>query len=401
MKTSNIVEIISVGDEVLRGFTVNTNGAYLAKYLFDRGYIIKYQTNIGDNEFDVTEAIKVASKRASHIFLIGGLGPTEDDLTKEILAKYLGRNLTEHRESLLNLEKYYKGRNRKLTNSSKKQIMVLENSTVLNNLVGIAPGEILEENGIKYYLLPGPPREFHFLVDEYFDKYLEKEVFYSEKINVHALGESPIEVRLRKLGIDGDITVNTYAKGAFTEIDAISYSKDKTKFETCMSLIKNEFKGFIFEENSLEEAVVKRLIDKGLKISFMESITGGRLASSITSVPGSSNVLKESYVTYSNEAKIKLGVDKNIIEKYSVVSKETARSMVEALEKITGADIVVSVTGEAGPIPSVKDVGTVYSSIKYRDEIEDLSFNFSGSRENIQSSSTTSILSRILLIIGG
>ena len=133
----------------------------------------------------------------------------------------------------------------------------------------------------------------------------------------------------------------------------------------------------------------------------MESITGGRLSSSITSVPGSSNVLKESYVTYSNEAKIKLGVDKNIIEKYSVVSKETARSMVEALEKITGADIVVSVTGEAGPIPSVKDVGTVYSSIKYRDEIEDLSFNFSGSRENIQSSSTTSILSRILLIIGG
>lgn len=401
MKTSNIVEIISVGDEVLRGFTVNTNGAYLAKYLFDRGYIIKHQTNIGDNEFDVTEAIKVASKRASHIFLIGGLGPTEDDLTKEILAKYLGRNLIEHKESLLNLEKYYKGRNRKLTKSSKKQIMVLENSTVLNNLVGIAPGEILEENGIKYYLLPGPPREFHFLVDEYFDKYLEKEVFYSEKINVHALGESPIEIRLRKLGIDRDITVNTYAKGAFTEIDAISYSKDKTKFETCMSLIKNEFKGFIFEENSLEEAIVKRLIDKGLKISFMESITGGRLSSSITSVPGSSNVLKESYVTYSNEAKIKLGVDKNIIEKYTVVSKETARSMVEALEKITGADIVVSVTGEAGPIPSVKDVGTVYSSIKYRDEIEDLSFNFSGSRENIQNSSTTSILSRILLIIGG
>lgn len=401
MKISNIVEIISVGDEVLRGFTINTNGAYLAKFLFERGYSIKYQTNVGDNESDLTEAINVASKRASHIFLIGGLGPTEDDLTKEILAKFLGRNLAPHRESLLNLEKYYKSRNRKLNNSSKKQIMVLENSIVLNNLVGIAPGEIVEEKDTKYYLLPGPPREFHFLVDEYFDRYLEKKNFYSEKINIHALGESPIEVRLRSLNIDKDISVNTYAKGAFTEVDIISYSEDREKFKNCVSLIIEEFKGFTFEESTIEEAIVRRLIKKGLKISFMESITGGRLASSITSVSGSSNVLKESYVTYSNEAKIKLGVDEKTIERYTVVSRETARSMAKALEKITDADILVSVTGEAGPIPSVKEVGTVYSSIIYGDKIEDLEFSFSGSRENIQNSSTMSILSHILLIIGG
>ena len=279
--------------------------------------------------------------------------------------------------------------------------MVLENSSVLNNLVGIAPGEIVEEKDIKYYLLPGPPREFHFLVDEYFDRYLEKKNFYSEKINIHALGESPIEVRLRSLNIDKDISVNTYAKGAFTEVDIISYSEDREKFEKCISLIKEEFKGFTFEENTLEEAIVRRLIKKGIKISFMESITGGRLASSITSVSGSSNVLKESYVTYSNEAKIKLGVDEKIIDRYTVVSRETARSMAKALEKITDADISVSVTGEAGPVPSVKEVGTVYSSIIYGDKIEDLEFSFSGSRENIQNSSTMSILSHILLIIGG
>lgn len=402
MKTSNIAEIIAVGDEVLRGYTINTNGAYLAKYLFERAYNVRYQTNVGDNREDILAALTTAKKRASHIFLIGGLGPTEDDLTKEILAEFLDRMIFLDEKSLKTLNKYYKENNRVMTEVAKKQAQVIEDSIVLQNSVGIAPGEIVEDGNNFYYLLPGPPSEFHAIIDDFYDKYLINGVsFYTTSINVFLLGESPVEVRLRKLNINKNITVNTYAKGSFTEIDIISYDEDKKSFDDAVFKIEEEFKGYTFTEKSIEEHLVKKLLEKDLKISFMESMTGGRLASKITSVSGSSNIFKESYVTYSDESKVKLGVNKEIIDKYSVVSFETARSMAEALKKLTDADILVSVTGEAGPISSVKEVGLVYSTIIYKEKIIDLELHFGGSRSNIQNRTCESILSHVIMTIGG
>lgn len=411
MKTCNFAkgEIIAVGDEILRGDTLDTNSNYLLKKLFSLGVRVSYLSAVGDNREDISNALKRAMKRSEYIFLSGGLGPTEDDITKETLAEVLGLKIKADEKLIEHLKKYYESLGRKLYDSALKQTYVIEGSKILNNSVGLAPGELIEIDNNKIFILPGPPKEFKAIVEENFSNYINTKFFIEKRsLNCILLGEASTEKRIRKLNLtDENCQINTYAKSSHTEVDIICYGKNqnelKEKADNIYLKLRKEFKGYYFSDNeNPTQTLVRILKENNYTISFAESMTGGLLVSQITSVPGASNVLKESFVTYSNDTKIKiLGVSDESIKKYKVVSPQVAKEMVYGLKNISQADICVSVTGEAGPNPSIGKIGEVYIGILYRDKFYDYGFNLLGNRREIQRISVDQILAYLIKILGG
>ena len=351
--------IIAVGTELLFGQVVNTNAAYLSENLNHMGFDVMYHFVVGDNPARLKEKLADAFADTDLVLLTGGLGPTQDDLTKEMVAEYMGAEMYMDNRVVEDLRDFFHKRGGKMAENNFKQAYLPVGCTPLYNASGTAPGFALSKNGKTAMCFPGPPRELHWLFEhgarQYLEQLSEKKMYY-RIIRTIGIGESDLEMILMPL-IDGqtDPTIATYAKEGECTLRVASQRDTSEEAEAAVdemiAKISDIVGKYIYstDDEDLHEVVVRLLKSKGMSISSAESCTGGGFATLITDVPGASDVFKSSYVTYSDDSKIKLGVDASVISDYGVVSKETAISMANALYKATGADLCLSVTGYAGP----------------------------------------------------
>lgn len=352
--------VLCVGTELLFGQTVNTNATYISHQLQLLGFDVLYHYVVGDNPQRLERLLDVCFEDCDLIITTGGLGPTEDDLTKETIAKYFGDELVYDEESLSRLKKYFVDTNRKMTENNLKQALLPSKSIVFPNSYGTAPGFLLSKDEKYIISLPGPPKEMTKMFDKEVFPYLSKKqngaLFY-KIIRTYGIGESALETALLSL-IHGqtDPTIATYAKEGECSIRIASkretLQESKSAVDMMIGRVYDIIGHYIYSENDEEYAkvLVDKLISENLTLTSVESCTGGMFASTITDISGASNCFKRGYVTYSNESKIHdVGVDAKLIEKYTAVSEEVARDMaIKGLEK-ANADICVSVTGIAGP----------------------------------------------------
>lgn len=404
-----IAELISVGTELLLGNIVNTNAAYLSEKLALLGYSVYFQTTVGDNEKRLSMALQSALSRSDVIILSGGLGPTEDDLTKETVAKVLGLSCYEDEAVKTAITEYFNKREIKtVTENNWKQVLVPEGAQILFNSNGTAPGLILTAEGDKrVILLPGPPGELQPMFEEQVMPYLSElgsETIYSQVVKIHGVGESAVEDQIKDI-IDGqdNPTVAPYAKTG--EVHLRVTAKAETKKEArklvqpVCAEIQRRFGNAVYttdENETLEENIVKLLQKHDLKVVTAESCTGGLLAGRLVNVPGVSEVFRQGFVTYSNKAKRKmLDVSKSTLKKYGAVSKQTAKEMAAGAAILTGADVAVSITGLAGPDGATKDkpVGLVYISCYINEKNYVKEYMFSGNRQKIRENSVVYALS--------
>ena len=356
MKTS----IIAVGTELLFGQTVNTNAAYLSDKLNHMGFDVMYHFVVGDNPARLREKLAEAFIDTDLVLLTGGLGPTQDDLTKETVAEYMGAEMYTDEQVIGDLRAFFDKRGRGMPENNLKQALLPVGCTPFYNASGTAPGFALSKDGRTAICFPGPPREMTWLfengVRQYLEQFMEKKMYY-RVIRTIGIGESDLEMLLMPL-IDGqtDPTIATYAKEGECTLRVASQRDSLEEAKHAVDHMTgriDELAGeyiYSLDDEDLNEVVVRILREKGLRITAAESCTGGLFASAITDVAGASEVLSSSYVTYSEDAKAdELGVDRGIIARYGVVSAETAEAMAAGAKARSGADIAVSVTGYAGP----------------------------------------------------
>lgn len=391
------VELISVGTEILLGNIVNTNAAYLAEKIALLGLSCYHQSSIGDNEERMEDAIRLALSRSDIVILSGGLGPTKDDLTKEVTAKVFGRKLYEDPHTKARIQEYFtRVHSKSITDNNWKQAMVPEGATVIDNHNGTAPGLILEdENGKVAILLPGPPNEIKPMFERDVAPYLNKkqpEGIYSRMVKVCSIGESRAETMVADImDAQTNPTLAPYAKTGEVHFRVTAKAKDEETAEALMKPMIDElyerFGTRIYtteEDVTLEEAVVSILKEKKMTVTTVESCTAGLLAGRLMNVPGASAVFNEGYITYSNDAKEKIvGVSHETLEKYTAVSKETAAEMAAGAARVSGADVAVSVTGIAGPDGGTKEqpVGLVYIGCCVNGKVRVEEFHFTGNRQ--------------------
>ncbi len=400
-----VVEIVSVGTEILLGNIVNTNAAFLAEKCANLGLSCYYQTVVGDNEERLLDTIKTARGRSDIIIFTGGLGPTQDDLTKETVAKAFDKLLVMDDNSRKRLREYFEKRGKKISDNNWKQAMVPEGSIVLDNDNGTAPGIILEADNKVLILLPGPPNELIPLFNEKVEPYLKKKtnsVIVSKVVKICGVGESMAETMIEDL-ISGQTnpTIATYAKTGEVHIRVTAFAETEKAanklIKPVVTELKDRFQLSVYttkEEVTLEESIVDLLVANGLTISTIESCTGGMVAARLINVHGVSEVFKAGYVTYSNKAKRKvLGVNRATLKKYTAVSAEVAKEMAKGVSLVTKADVTVSVTGYAGPDSAPdKPVGLVYIGCNVKGKVEVEEYHFSGSRAKIRENATVAAL---------
>ena len=394
-----VVELISVGTELLLGNIVNTNAQYLAEKCALLGLSMYNQSVVGDNPARLADTIKTALDRSDVVILTGGLGPTEDDLTKEVCAEVMGFELAEDPHTKARIQEYFKNNIYKvITDNNWKQAMVPVGAMVLDNDNGTAPGLIMEKNGKHAILLPGPPNELYPLFSRQVFPYLQKlqpEVIRSQMVKICGVGESQVADKLLDL-IDKqkNPTIATYAKTGEVHIrvtaKAATEEEARKLVKPVVKEIKNRFGDYVYstkEEETLEQAVVKLLKKYDLTMTTAESCTGGLLAGRIINVPGASEVYNEGFITYSNKAKRKyLDVSKSTLKKYGAVSEQTAREMATGGVFATDSDACVAVTGLAGPDggSEEKPVGLVYIATYMKDKVNVQRYQFKGNRAKIR-----------------
>ncbi|MDD6810261.1 MAG: competence/damage-inducible protein A [Lachnospiraceae bacterium] len=402
-----IVEIISVGTEILLGNIVNTNAAYLAEKCAGLGLSCYYQDVVGDNEERLTQVLKTALSRADILLLSGGLGPTQDDLTKEVTAKVLGKNLYLHEPSKEAIRTYFQNKGMEITDNNWKQAMVPEGCFVLENANGTAPGMIIKEKNQHIVLMPGPPNEmipmFENAVMPYLNT-LEPGIIYSQMIKICGIGESKVESEIEDLiNEQTNPTIATYAKTGEVHLRVTAKAEDehqaKKLLKPLVKELKSRFGNQIYttqEEVTLEKAVVDLLLANHLTVSTIESCTGGMLAARLINVPGVSEVFKTGYITYSNKSKRKIiGVKKATLQKYGAVSEEVAKEMAKGGAFFAKSDVAVGITGIAGPEGGSHDkpVGLVYIACNVCGRISVKECHFSGNRAKVRESSVSAALS--------
>lgn len=398
-------EILAVGTEILLGDIVNTNSHYLSKRLADLGISVYHQSVVGDNEERLLKAYELAFERADIVIATGGLGPTKDDLTKEIGAKYFGKKLILHEESLNYIKEFFNRLNRPMGESNKKQAYMPEGAVILPNPNGTAPGCIIDENNKILVMLPGPPKEMAPMFENYVVPYINKfsdGVLVSKVLRVVGLGESAMAEKVQDI-MDNQTnpTVAPYAKDNEAILRITAKGKTKEEAEKLIVPTEKEIRDRIGEdiyaegETTLEAVVGELLVNKNLTIATAESCTGGLLAGALINYPGISSVFMEGAITYSNEAKMqRLKVKKETLDKYGAVSEETAREMAEGIAKAANTDIGISVTGIAGPGGGTeeKPVGLVYLGLYIKGEVKAKKLTLAGDRQKIRNRTVANAL---------
>ena len=399
-------EIICVGTELLLGNIVNTNAAFLSEKLAYLGINCYFQTVVGDNRDRLLSVVNTALSRADILIFSGGLGPTEDDLTKETVAEALGKKLIRDKRAEQEIADYFALRGRIPTDNNWKQADVIEGCEILYNKNGTAPGIFVSEGEKTVILLPGPPLELKSMfTDSVMPKLQQKcgQVFYSETVKIVGPGESSVETQiLDMLDTQDNPTIAPYAKTGEVHLRVTARAKDeKEAREKTAPVVEELYRRFgnavytTDADETLEMALTKLLIKKKYTMTTAESCTGGMIAARMVNAPGVSAVLKSGFITYANEAKEELlGVSHDTLEKFGAVSRETAEEMAEGAAKAAHTDAAVAVTGIAGPDGGTKEkpVGLVYIGVNVRGNVEVREYHFSGSRQKIRESVTAAAL---------
>ena len=370
---SHTVEILSVGTELLLGNIANTDAQTLSQGLSELGLNVYYHTVVGDNPQRAREAVAIAKKRADIIITTGGLGPTCDDLTKNVLAEAFGKKLVFDEPSAERIRSYFAKTKRPMTENNLQQAMLPEGCTVLANDWGTAPGCAFEADGVHVLMLPGPPHECETMLRRCVEPYLRalsKEVIVSHDIMTFGMGESSVDQLLHDRMVRMvNPTLATYAKPCEVRLRATAKAAGAEEAEAMLAPVVAEVRAALgdyvygVDVKGLEAVCFQLLKERNLTLSTAESCTGGRVAERITALPGVSSVYRGGVVSYWTSVKAAvLGVPQETLDQYGAVSEETARAMAEGARQITGADIAVSVTGVAGPDRDERDnpVGLVY-----------------------------------------
>ena len=391
-------EIIAVGTELLLGNIINSNAQEISQALAGLGIGVYWHTVVGDNPERLRDVLKIASRRADIIITIGGLGPTYDDLTKNIISEFFNKNLIFHPE-ILNIiqNEFEKNRGMKMPENNIQQAYLPEDCVIFHNPVGTAPGCAFEfdinniniinnqenNNNKKYVLmLPGPPFEMREMLKNYAVPYLRKlsgQVIFSRDIMTFGAGESAIELLLREeMRNMSNPTLATYAKPSEVRLRATVRAENMQKARNMLEPVVNSVQAKLgdiiygIDVNNLEQVCVDLLKSKKFTLSTAESCTGGRIAERLTAIPGVSGVYKGGAVTYWTEMKHKiLNISQEILNQYGAVSEQTAREMARGVCELTESDVAISVTGVAGPDPDERGVpvGIVYIGLATPDGI--------------------------------
>ncbi len=392
-----VAEILSVGTELLLGEIVNTDAQFLASELSKLGINVFHQTVVGDNPQRLKEAVLLALSRSDLLITSGGLGPTSDDITKEVVCEAMGAELEMDMRSLQRIQDFFKQMNREMAKVNEKQALLPKNGIILDNNCGTAPGGIVEKDGKIAIFLPGPPRELKQMFSESVRPYLlerTESILYSKTLRVAGVGESRIEELLSDImKTSENPTVAPYAKTDEATLRLTARCKNDEDGEKIIAPTEAKIRAILgdavygINDDTIYSCVFDRLKARGLTVSFAESCTGGMLAAKLTDFAGASSVLKESYVTYCNEAKAKiLGVATDVLSEKGAVSAEVCKAMAEGLSKISGADLSISITGVAGPDSDEKGnpVGLVYIGLCDGTHTSVTECHFAGSRERIR-----------------
>ena len=406
-----IAEIVSIGTELLMGQIVNTDAQYLSRRLQSLGIAVYYHTTVGDNPQRMRDTLALALSRSDIVITTGGLGPTQDDLSKEMAAELLGLDMQFDEESWQAIRGYFDRLGRACPENNKKQAMFAKGSRILPNACGTAPGCMIEKDGKIVIQLPGPPREMADMFERQVYADLAKRTggcIASRYIRIYGMGESAIAQLCAKwIESDGEVTVAPYCSlgecqlrvTARGESEAEAIDKVLPVVDQLLELLgESAYAVTETSEGSMEEEAGKALVSRGLTVSTAESCTGGLVAARLVNYPGISAALCEAHVTYANEAKVKYcGVNPETLAAHGAVSKETAREMAQGLRERSGADIAVATTGIAGPGGGTKEkpVGLVYVACADRNGVRVERLQLGGSRERIRSLSALRALDMI------
>ena len=367
-------EILSVGTELLLGHITNTDARDISEMLSKIGVNVRWHTVVGDNPERLAECVAIAKRRADIIITTGGLGPTCDDLTKQVLAKSFGLKLTENAAEREGLYEYIR-LGKRYTPNNLSQALLPEGCTVFHNRWGTAPGCAFEAEGKLVLMLPGPPNECVPMFREYAVPYLKKlseEQIVSHAIRIFGIGESAVDdLFAREMNAMRNPSMAPYAKECDCLLQVTAKAKSEAEAEEMMAPVirhvKERLGDYVYgmDVESIEEAVLPLLKEQGLTFAAAESCTGGEIAKRITDIPGASAVFAGGCVTYTNDVKARLlGIDRELIETNGAVSEPVARLMAERVRAVTGADLGVGVTGLAGPDgDGTHEVGTVFVSL--------------------------------------
>lgn len=376
-----VCELISVGTEILLGDILNTDAQFLSIELARLGISVIHQSTVGDNRERLLAQLKEAADRSDIIILSGGLGPTPDDLTKEVCCEFFGKKMFLHEPTVEKIKTYFSTKGMKMAQNNLKQAMLPKDCVIFPNDNGTAPGMAIEKDGVHILVLPGPPRElkpmFRNCAVPYLMQFSDR-IIVSHNIRTFGIGESLMAERVNDLFEAENPTVAPYAKDGEALLRVTAMARTKEEAENLCKPVINEIKsrldGFVYgvDYTCIEEAVIEKLKEKHMKVATAESCTGGLIAKRITDVPGASEVFDCGIISYANEIKHRvLGVSEDDLNKYGAVSEPVARQMARGALKVSGADIAVSVTGIAGPDSDStnKPVGLVYIGLADRDNV--------------------------------
>ena len=400
------VEIIAVGSELLSPYFQDTNSLYLTSKLNELGWTVAFKTIVGDSEADLSGRLREALRRAQLVMITGGLGPTGDDVTREAVARALGKDLVFRRDLLEKIEARFLNRGLRMPRPNRKQAFIIRGAAVLPNRNGTAPGQFLRVGGKRIVLLPGPPRELQPICEESVWPALgKKRAGYLRRsvLKVTGLSESMVEARisglypknadlgLTILGSPGQIELHTWA------FSGQSPAVAERKLRRLTFRIGRHLGSHVFSRSgeSLEEAVGALLKKRRMTLAVAESCSGGLISHRLTNVPGSSAYFLEGVVTYSNAAKTDLlGVPSELIERHGAVSSPVARKMALGVRKRARSDLGLAVTGIAGPAGGTpeKPVGLVFTALAWRGGTAVQESRFLGKREQIKQQSAQKAL---------
>lgn len=373
---SHTVEILSVGTELLLGNIVNLDAQILSQGLSELGLNVYWHTVVGDNPQRAREAVAIAKQRADIIITTGGLGPTCDDLTKNVLAEAFGKKLVYDEPSAQRIKSYFQRTGRTMTENNLQQAMLPEGCTVLLNDWGTAPGCAFQAEGCHVIMLPGPPSEcrpmFRCRAMPYLQS-LSEGVIASHTLKLFGIGESQMEAQLRdQMNAMSNPTLAPYAKEGECELRVTAKAATDQEAQALLKPTVEQVKALFghkvygVDVSSLEEVVLALLKEKGMTLGCAESCTGGLIAKRMTDIPGSSQVFKGGIVSYTNQVKAGvLGVPQHLLDQFGAVSAEVARAMAEGARKALDCDIAVATTGVAGPDKDDRgnEVGTMFAAI--------------------------------------
>lgn len=376
-----VCELISVGTEILLGDILNTDAQYLSIELAKLGISVIHQSTVGDNRERLLAQLDEAAKRSDIIILSGGLGPTPDDLTKEVCCEFFGKEMFLHEPTVEKIKEYFRSKGIEMAQNNLKQAMLPKDCVIFPNDNGTAPGMAIEKDGVHILVLPGPPRELKPMFQNCAVPYLMQfsdRIIVSHNIRTFGIGESSMAERVNDLFDAQNPTVAPYAKDgeALLRVTAMAKIKEDAESlcEPIIEEIKKRLDAYVYgvDYNCIEEAVVGMLKEHHLKVATAESCTGGLIAKRITDVPGASEVFECGIISYANGIKHKvLGVSEDDLNKYGAVSEPVAKQMAQGALKVSGADIAVSVTGIAGPDSDLTDkpVGLVYIGLADKENV--------------------------------